>query len=87
LPPETQAALMQHYERTGEYAKAEDMLYSLLEVHIDDAEILRFGMGFYQRLLRCSNSELAEGNLPRQRSRRYARPDIHADHRRTDRNY
>src|SRR6266404_1979630 len=31
LPLETQALLMQHYERIGEFAKAEDTLFTMLE--------------------------------------------------------
>jgi hypothetical protein len=57
--------LMQHYERTGQFALAEDMLYSILEEKGDDREGLAFGVAFYQRILRQNDATLLVGNLPR----------------------
>jgi hypothetical protein len=65
LPAQTQALLMRHYEATGQFAKAEDALYSILDEVGPDAEVIRFGRAFYERLLRRSDASLAAGNLPR----------------------
>jgi hypothetical protein len=65
LPFRTLTMLMQHYERTGQFALAEDMLYSILEEKGDDREGLAFGVAFYQRILRQNDATLLVGNLPR----------------------
>ena len=65
LPLETQALLMQHYERSGEFAKAEDALFSMLEVEPGNAGLMDFGVSFYERLQGRSDAALASGNLPR----------------------
>ena len=65
MPVRTQAMLMQHYERTGEFAKAEDTLFAMLDAEPDNAAILEFGIAFYQRLRSQSDAALNEANLPR----------------------
>jgi hypothetical protein len=65
LPFRTQGLLMQHYERTGEFAKAEDALFAMLELETDNPALLDFGISFYQRLAGQTDNALAEGNLPR----------------------
>jgi hypothetical protein len=65
LPIDLSAALMRHYERIGAFAKAEDHLFHLLEGSPDADGARRFGIAFYERLLRRSDAELAQGNLPR----------------------
>jgi len=65
LPMKTGAMLMCHYERTGEFAKAEDTLFGVMDAGPDNAELLDFGRSFYQRLLELSDDVLAVGNLPR----------------------
>lgn len=65
LPLETHARLMQHYERTGEYAKAEDALFAMLEAAPDNAPLIDLGISFYRRLELQSDRILDEGNLPR----------------------
>ena len=65
LPARTQARLMQHYERYGELAKAEDALFALLDADPDNEAIEEFGIGFYQRVLTQSDAMLNDGNLPR----------------------
>lgn len=65
LPLRTQALLMQHYERTGEFAKAEDALFAMFNAEPDDQAIVEFGVTFYQRLLAQSDVALTEANLPR----------------------
>jgi len=65
LPFPTQGLLMEHYERTGEFAKAEDTLFAMLDVEPNNPGLLEFGISFYQRLQRQSDAALSEGNLPR----------------------
>jgi hypothetical protein len=65
LPVETQAALMRHYEATGQFGKAEDALFSILDAVGADPEVIGFGRAFYERILRRSDASLAGGNLPR----------------------
>ena len=65
LPARTQARLMQHYERTGEFAKAEDALHALIETGPDNPAIVEFGLAFYHRLLTQSDATLNAAKLPR----------------------
>lgn len=65
LPLSTQAMLMQHYERIGEFAKAEDVLFAMIEADGTNPALLSFGIGFYQRLQHQSDDALKQGNLPR----------------------
>ena len=50
LPLETEAMLMQHYERLGDFAKAEDALFAMLELQPQNQRALDFGFAFYERL-------------------------------------
>jgi hypothetical protein len=65
LPLETQALLMQHYERSGQFAKAEDALFAMLEAEPGNTGLVEFGVSFYKRLQVQSDAALASGNLPR----------------------
>src|SRR5512135_3611 len=44
LPLDTQARLMQHYERLGEFGKAEDALFAMLEAEPKEPRLLEFGI-------------------------------------------
>jgi hypothetical protein len=61
----THALLMQHHERTGEFAKAEDALFAMLDAETDNERIVEFGVAFYQRMLTQSDTALTAANLPR----------------------
>lgn len=65
LPLTTSALLMEHYERTGQFAKAEDALYAILDAEPGNLPAVDFGISFYERLQRQSDVRLEEGNLPR----------------------
>jgi Family of unknown function (DUF6483) len=65
LPMRTGAVLMHHYERAGEFGKAEDTLFAMLDAEPDNAVIAEFGFAFYQRLSNQSDDVLSVGNLPR----------------------
>jgi len=65
LPGRTNAMLMQHYERIGEFTKAEDALFAMHEAEPDNHAIVEFGIAFYQRLLAHSDATLVAAGLPR----------------------
>lgn len=62
LPQSIQQKLFRYYELTGSYAKAEDVLFELVE---QNASFLQDGIKFYDRLMKKTDDELAKGNLPR----------------------
>jgi hypothetical protein len=66
LPLETEARLMQHYERTGEFAKAEDALFAMVDAEPENAPLLELGISFYRRLESECDARLSDGNLPRE---------------------
>ena len=69
IPAQTREKLSQCYEQAGWYARAEDVLFEMIEDEsIPDAEarqITTYGKAFYQRLLSKSNADLQAGNLSR----------------------
>jgi hypothetical protein len=65
MPTQTSALLMEHYERTGQFGKAEDALFAIVEADPKNEFVLNFGISFYERLLGHTDGQLAEGNLPR----------------------
>src|SRR3954464_1085535 len=48
LPMRTQAILMRHYERTGQFAKAEDALFAMVEEDPANVPLLEFGIAFFE---------------------------------------
>ena len=65
MPTQTSALLMEHYERTGQFGKAEDALFAILDGDVNEDFALNFGISFYERLLGHTDVQLTEGNLPR----------------------
>jgi hypothetical protein len=65
LPLSTQVRLMQHYERLGEFGKAEDALFAMLEAEPHEPKLVEFGISFYRRLGSHSDATLSAGHLPR----------------------
>jgi len=65
LPNAIKSELFAHYEHIGQYGKAEDTLYELLEPDRSNREMLEQGVAFYTRLLKKSDHQLSEGNLAR----------------------
>lgn len=65
LPERTRDRLFAHYERVGNYAGAEDLLFELIEGGYDEDGLIRRGLAFYRRLAAKGDAELAAGNLPR----------------------
>jgi len=69
IPAQTREKLSQCYEQAGWYARAEDVLFEMIEDEsIPDDEtryIATYGKAFYQRLLGKSDADLQAGNLSR----------------------
>ena len=65
LPFELTVLLWRYHEQIGDYARAEDCLFELLEEYGVTETVVPHGVAFYQRLLARSDSELASGGLPR----------------------
>ena len=62
LPFEINDLLWRFHEQTGDFAKAEDALFDLLD---DAPDLVPEGIDFYERLATLTDAELLEGDLPR----------------------
>jgi tetratricopeptide (TPR) repeat protein len=65
LPPHLKKQLFRYYEYSGQYAKAEDTLFELLEQSPANQEIPAQGLAFYERLLVKSDADLQMGHFSR----------------------
>ncbi|MDQ4076328.1 MAG: DUF6483 family protein [Chloroflexota bacterium] len=65
LPSGTLHRLWKYHLANGDYARAEDMLWELLDTTGYQKELLAAGINFYRELLARSDEELAAGHLPR----------------------
>ncbi len=69
LPAATKNHLFAYYEHIGNYGKAEDTLFDLLETNSDTQQtspLHERGQAFYTRLGTKSDADLAAGNLSRE---------------------
>lgn len=66
LPAHTRRTLIAYYELTGQYAKAEDILFDLLEVDPQNPLLRQEGEAFYTRLLAKSAYDLQAGQFSRE---------------------
>lgn len=64
LPLETLTLIFQYFEYIGEYGKAEDILFELIEEGSYPSHIVDDGVAFYERLLQKKPEELEAGGLP-----------------------
>lgn len=62
LPAHIQQKLFRYYEQRGMYARAENILFDLLEQH-PSSTALQQGQEFYQRLQKKSSTDLQLGNF------------------------
>jgi hypothetical protein len=65
LPSPLKSKLFAYYELSGQYARAEDTLFDLLETG-NNREMVESGRAFYTRLLTKSDTDLQAGNLGRE---------------------
>ena len=66
LPLKMKSKLFSYYDNTGSYAKAEDILFEIIEADSSDHKIVEQGIAFYTRLKGKSDAELLSGNLSRE---------------------
>ena len=64
VPKDSALLLFQYYELTKSYAKAEDVLFKLIDKAELNNDLLAKGMAFYERLINIDQTELQKGNLP-----------------------
>ncbi len=62
LPLSMQKKLFATYAVIGKYAKAEDLLFDIVD---QDAAFVSEGKKFYEQLLKLPDDDLSRGNLPR----------------------
>ncbi len=78
IPTATNLLLMQYYEQTGAYARAEDTLFEMLAGEPGNAELIAIGLAFYERLSRQSDEALVAGNFTRAEIEA-GRAELHTD--------
>jgi tetratricopeptide (TPR) repeat protein len=65
LPTNTKQSLLAYYEQFGQYNKAEDTLFDMLEAGQADHTIFEYGRAFYARLQARSDNDLLSSNFSR----------------------
>lgn len=65
LPLPTNRKLFSYNEQAGRYARAEDVLFDMLEADDVPADLIAEGVAFYHRLMAKRDDELLLGNLTR----------------------
>jgi hypothetical protein len=79
LPARTRGALLELYEREGDYARAENTLFELLAEAPTSPTLRSQGVALFERLLARSDAELLAGGLSRVEVQR-ALDELGADH-------
>ena len=67
LPIRTKLLLFRYFDHAHEYARAEVLLFEMLEEGDSEGDILDQGIGFFQRLKRKNDVELKAGNFSREK--------------------
>jgi len=67
LPIRTKLLLFRYFDHAHEYARAESLLFEMLEEGDSEGDILDQGIGFFQRLKRKNDVELKAGNFSREK--------------------
>ena len=65
LPMPAELLLFRYYERYGQYGRAEDILFHVMDEHPAESDIAGLGLGFYERLESMADDRLERGGLPR----------------------
>ncbi len=65
LTVRTKLLLWRHFEQMGDFARAEDWMYEVIEDDSAPADVVDRGIAFYHRLLDQTDFDLVHGNLPR----------------------
>ena len=67
LPMRTKLLLFRSFDHAHNYARAEGLLFEMLEEGDSEGDILDQGIGFFQRLKRKNDVELKAGNFSREK--------------------
>jgi hypothetical protein len=63
LPIRTRLLLFRYFDHARQYARAEDLLFEMLETNGPDEDILAYGVSFYQQLLKKRDATLSADNF------------------------
>jgi hypothetical protein len=63
LPIRTRLLLFRYFDHARQYARAEDLLFEMLETNGPDEDILAYGVSFYQQLLKKRDATLRADNF------------------------
>lgn len=66
IPEEIKRLLFAHYEKQGNYAKVEDVLFHYMEDHPDRSVVLEQGVIFYEKLVNMEEELLQAGNFSKE---------------------
>ena len=69
LPVRTKLLLFRYFDHIHQYARAEGLLFEMLEASGSDEEILMYGTSFYHQLLKQSDASLSVDNFSRGRAK------------------
>ena len=67
LPMRTKLLLFRYFDHAHNYARAEGLLFEMLEEGDSEGDILDQGIGFFKRLKRKNDVELKAGNFSREK--------------------
>ena len=68
LPARTRLLLFRYFDHAQEYARAEGLLFELLETNGPDENILAYGTYFYKQLLKKSDATLSANNFSKEKA-------------------
>ena len=68
LPKRTALLLFRYLEQAHEYARAEHLLFEMLETSVPNEDILAYGTSFYQQLLKKSEATLSANNFSKEKA-------------------
>jgi Family of unknown function (DUF6483) len=68
LPIRTRLLLFRYFDHAHKYARAEDLLFEMLETNGPNEDILAYGMSFYHQLLTKSDATLRADNFSKEKA-------------------
>ncbi len=69
LPVRTQLLLFRYFDHIHEYARAESLLFEMLEASGPHEDILAYGISFYQQLLKKSETTSSADNFSKEKAK------------------
>jgi len=68
LPIKTRLLLFRYFDHAHKYARAEDLLFEMLETNGPNEDILAYGISFYKQLSKKSDAALSADNFSREKA-------------------